>query len=42
MNYKKQPSQKDVNDLITFVDKNGDGKIGKTELFEIFKKLINS
>jgi Ca2+-binding EF-hand superfamily protein len=32
MNANRQASQKEVDDLIKAVDKNGDGKIGKPEL----------
>jgi Ca2+-binding EF-hand superfamily protein len=41
MKANRQASQKEVNDLVTAVDKNGDGKIAKPELFEIFKRVAN-
>lgn len=31
----------EVNQFVKAIDKNGDGKISKAELFEILKKLIN-
>jgi Ca2+-binding EF-hand superfamily protein len=31
----------EVGQFVKAIDKNGDGKISKTELFEILKKLIN-
>ena len=37
----KQVSQQEVQQFINAIDKNGDGKIAKPELFEILKKLIN-
>lgn len=37
----RQVSQTEVNQFIEAVDKNGDGKIAKPELFEIFKRVIN-
>jgi Ca2+-binding EF-hand superfamily protein len=37
----KQVSQQEVRQFIQAIDKNGDGKIAKPELFEILKKLIN-
>ena len=39
MNAGRTASQKEVDALIANVDKNGDGKIGKVELFEIFKQV---
>ena len=41
MKANRQASQKEVNDLVTAVDKNGDGKIAKPELFEIFERVAN-
>ncbi len=41
MKANRQASQKEVNDLIAAVDKSGDGKIAKPELFEIFKRVAN-
>jgi len=37
----KQVTQQEVRQFIAAIDKNGDGKIAKPELFEILKKLIN-
>lgn len=37
----KQVSHQEVRQFIQAIDKNGDGKIAKPELFEILKKLIN-
>ncbi len=34
-------SQQEVLQFINAIDKNGDGKIAKPELFEILKRLIN-
>ena len=34
-------SQQEVIQFINAIDKNGDGKIAKPELFEILKKIIN-
>lgn len=31
----------EVNQFVKAIDKNGDGKVSKSELFEILKKLIN-
>ena len=39
MNSPRVASQKEVDALISNVDKNGDGKIGKVELYEIFKQV---
>lgn len=39
MNANRSASQSEIAGLIKSVDKNGDGKIGKVELFEIFKKV---
>ena len=41
MKANRQASQKEVNDLVAAVDKNGDGKIAKPELLEIFKRVAN-
>jgi hypothetical protein len=38
----RQVSQQEVNQFISAVDKNNDGKIAKPELFEIFKRVIAS
>jgi Ca2+-binding EF-hand superfamily protein len=35
-------AEKEVNQFVAAIDKNGDGKISKPELFEILKKLINA
>ncbi len=35
-----QVSQEQVNQFVKAVDKSGDGKIQKPELFEIFKKVL--
>jgi hypothetical protein len=37
----KEVSETEVSQFINAIDKNGDGKIAKPELFEILKKLIN-
>lgn len=37
----KDVSPQEVNQFVSAIDKNGDGKISKPELFEILKKLIN-
>ena len=42
MGANREASEKEVNDLITAVDKNSDGKVAKVELFEIFKKVAHS
>ena len=36
----QQPSQEQVNQFIQAVDKSGDGKIQKPELFQIFRKVM--
>lgn len=41
MNANRQVTQAEVNQFIHAVDKSGDGKIQKPELYEIFKKLLN-
>jgi Ca2+-binding EF-hand superfamily protein len=41
MKVKRQATQQDVHSLISAVDKNNDGKIGKPELLEIFKKVTS-
>ena len=38
----REVSQEEVNQFIAAIDKNGDGKIAKPELFEILKQLISS
>ena len=37
----QQVSQQQVQQFIQAVDKSGDGKIQKQELYEIFKKVLN-
>ena len=37
----KQVNQAEVQQFIQAVDKSGDGKIAKPELFEIFKKVLS-
>ena len=37
----QQVNQQQVQQFIQAVDKSGDGKIQKPELFEIFKKVLN-
>lgn len=37
----RQATEAEVGQLIGSVDKNGDGKITKTELYEIFKQVAN-
>ena len=39
MNAGRQCTQEEVQALIDAVDKNGDGKIAKPELYEIFKRV---
>jgi hypothetical protein len=34
-------SAQEVNQFISAVDKNNDGKVAKPELFEIFKRVIS-
>ncbi len=38
----RQVSQQEVNQFISAVDKNNDGKVAKPELFEIFKKVVSN
>lgn len=38
----REVTQQEVGQFIAAIDKNGDGKIAKPELFEILKQLINS
>lgn len=38
----RQVTQQEVNQFIAAVDKNGDGKIAKPELFEIFKRVVSN
>ena len=38
----REVTAQEVNQFINAIDKNGDGKIAKPELFEILKKLISS
>ena len=42
MGQNREVTQAEVNQFISAVDKNSDGKIAKPELYEIFKKVINS
>ena len=41
MNAGNPPDQGQVQQFIQAVDKSGDGKVQKPELFEIFKKVLN-
>jgi Ca2+-binding EF-hand superfamily protein len=36
----QQPSQEQVQQFVQAVDKNGDGKIQKQELYQIFRKVM--
>lgn len=38
-NVAKEVTQAEIQDLIKVVDQNGDGKIQKNELFDLFKKI---
>lgn len=38
-NVGKEVTQAEIQDLIKVVDQNGDGKIQKNELFDLFKKI---
>ena len=38
----REVTQQEVSQFISAIDKNGDGKIAKPELFEILKQLINT
>lgn len=40
MGQNRQVTQQEVNQFISAVDKNNDGKVAKPELFEIFKRVI--
>jgi Ca2+-binding EF-hand superfamily protein len=40
MKANRKVSQAEVQQFVTAVDKSGDGKIQKPELFEIFKKVL--
>ena len=40
MNAGNPPSQADVQQFVQAVDKSGDGKIQKPELFQIFRKIL--
>lgn len=42
MSQSRQVTPAEVNQFLNAVDANNDGKIAKTELYEIFKKVINS
>ena len=35
-------SQQEVNQFISAVDKNNDGRVAKPELFEIFKRVVSN
>jgi Ca2+-binding EF-hand superfamily protein len=37
----REVTQNEVNQFISAVDKNNDGKVAKPELFEIFKRVIS-
>lgn len=37
----RQVTQQEVNQFISAVDKNNDGKVAKPELFEIFKRVVS-
>jgi Ca2+-binding EF-hand superfamily protein len=37
----REVSQSDVAQFVSVIDKNGDGKISKAELFDILKNLIS-
>ena len=41
MKANRQVNQAEVSQFVSAVDKSGDGKIQKTELYEIFKRLLN-
>lgn len=41
MGQNRQVSHAEVEGFIKAVDKNSDGKVAKTELFEIFKRVIS-
>lgn len=41
MNQNRQVTPEEVNQFISAVDKNNDGKVAKGELFEIFKRVIS-
>jgi Ca2+-binding EF-hand superfamily protein len=40
MKANRQVSNAEINQFVSAVDKSGDGKIQKPELFEIFKKVL--
>jgi Ca2+-binding EF-hand superfamily protein len=40
MKANRQVSSAEINQFVSAVDKSGDGKIQKPELFEIFKKVL--
>jgi Ca2+-binding EF-hand superfamily protein len=42
MGQQREVTKNEVDQFISAVDKNNDGKIAKPELFEIFKKVISS
>ena len=37
----KKVTQEEVDELVKFADKNGDGKIQRKELFGLFKKILS-
>lgn len=41
MNQNRQVTESEVQQFISAVDKNNDGKVAKGELFEIFKRVIS-
>ena len=41
MGQNRTVSKAEVNNFISAVDKNSDGKVAKPELFQIFKNVIN-
>ena len=41
MGQNRSVTQKEVEQFIQAVDKNSDGKVAKTELFEIFKRVVS-
>jgi Ca2+-binding EF-hand superfamily protein len=38
----RQVTKQEVNQFISAVDKNNDGKVAKPELFEIFKRVVSN
>jgi len=37
----KKVTQEEVDELVKIADKNGDGKIQRNELFDLFKKILS-